>query len=422
MDKSTNENRLRLTDVIEFEKTDKTHGAHRFFETVTNIGVGRVIKRTTDSHQGARLKLGEGQHRRLWGVVGHAALLVALFPLSLIAFGVRAGLRSEFSSCSIQESPSRVVSQTNKVATSLIHQSRLIKGDEKNQKTDGPEGDNRAEERISKEVNKLDLSAVTEKLRAALKLQNLTAENQEKDPNGVKELLKKNPMGLYSASGSFKNNRELVLELVKIDGNCLQYASKELKDDEEIVRAAMKNYQDAIKDASSRVQDIIWKSRATENQLEEKDIETMTMPSLLQEITDAIPPMSKEEAMQTILTATPQQKNDKTFVEPFLTLCPAALEHVSVQIKRDEELVLKLVEMDGSVLAYAGNVLKNKKSVVLPAVKNDGLALEYASPLMKKNKEVARAALKQNPKALDFVDQNLKNDPEFMKSIKGNGN
>jgi|GEM_PF-6288308 len=422
MDKSTNDNHLRLTDVIEFEKTDRTHGAHRFFETVTNIGVGRVIKTISDSQRGATLKLGEGQQRGLLGVLGHAALLVALFPLSLIAFGVRAGLRSEFSKCSIQESPSRVVSQINKVGTSLIHQSLSIKGDVKNQKTNRPEGDNRAEERISKEVNKLDLSAVTEKHRAPLQLQNLKPEEQEKNPDRVKELLMINPMGLYSANESFQKNRELVLKLVEIDGSCLQYASNKLKDDEEIVRAAIKNYQEAINYASPRVQDIIGKSRVGENQLEENDIEIMTMQPLLEEITNAIPPMRKEDAMQKILTATPEQKNDKTFVEPLLTLCPAALEYVSVKIKRDEELVLKLVEIDGSVLAYAGNVLKNKKSVVLPAVKNDGLALQYASPLMKKNKEVARSAVEQNSKALDFVDQTLKKDPEFMKSIERKGN
>jgi|GEM_PF-3993723 len=110
--------------------------------------------------------------------------------------------------------------------------------------------------------NKINLSAVTKEHRAANRMATLSSEYKEKNLDEVKDLIRTNPMGLNSAPDRIKNDRDFVLELVKKDGNCLQYASEELQDDEEIVRAAMKTYPRAIDFATEGVRKLIWKSNS----------------------------------------------------------------------------------------------------------------------------------------------------------------
>ena len=44
-------------------------------------------------------------------------------------------------------------------------------------------------------------------------------------------------------------------------------------------------------------------------------------------------------------------------------------------LKKDKEIVLKLLKQDGDALQYADDSLKKDKEIVLEAVKQDGLAL-----------------------------------------------
>ena len=108
-------------------------------------------------------------------------------------------------------------------------------------------------------------------------------------------------------------------------GNALQYASKELKNDQDVVLAAVRNSGDALQYASKEL------------------------------------------------------KSDKDVVLEAVSKDGSALEYASEELKNDKEVVLAAVRQDGSALYYASDALKNDKEVVLAAVRNIGEALDYAS-------------------------------------------
>jgi hypothetical protein len=51
-----------------------------------------------------------------------------------------------------------------------------------------------------------------------------------------------------------KNNVEFAIRLVKFNGNCLEYLSKELRNNVEIVKTAVETTEDSYKFASSEIQ------------------------------------------------------------------------------------------------------------------------------------------------------------------------
>ena len=77
-----------------------------------------------------------------------------------------------------------------------------------------------------------------------------------------------------------------------------------------------------------------------------------------------------------------------------------ALEHASDGLKGDEGVVLTAVEQNGLALEHASDEAKGNRKVVLLAVRQNGLALEHASDGLKGDEEVARIAVEQNPNAL----------------------
>ena len=86
-----------------------------------------------------------------------------------------------------------------------------------------------------------------------------------------------------------------------------------------------------------------------------------------------------------------------------------ALEHASVDMKNNKEVVLAAVKEAGLALEHASVDMKNNKEVVLAAVKQNGLALEHASVDMKNNKEVVLAAVQNNGAMLEHASDQMKN-------------
>lgn len=133
---------------------------------------------------------------------------------------------------------------------------------------------------------------------------------------------------LESVKREFKDDRAFGLECVKASGYALKYLAPELRDDEEILREAIKTSPFSIIFSSIR----LFKDR---------------------------------------------------------NLALSALDHgcslaYLEKHKDDEEIVLKALKQSGQDLSYASDRLKNNKKIVLLAVEKDPEAIRYASPSIQK--------------------------------------
>ena len=95
----------------------------------------------------------------------------------------------------------------------------------------------------------------------------------------------------------------------------------------------------------------------------------------------------------------------------------AALSYASVELRADKSYVETLVRKFPACLRFATEAHRNDVEVVCSAVAGDGLALEHASVEMKKNREVVMVAVVENVGALSLSDVSLQTDSGFKDEI-----
>ena len=161
------------------------------------------------------------------------------------------------------------------------------------------------------------------------------------------------------------HNREVLLEILTLDGSLLKEFPIELKNDREVVLEAVKQDGYALEYASEEL------------------------------------------------------KNDREVVLEAVKRNGNALKYASEELKNDREVVLEAVKRNGYALEYASEELKNDREVVLEAVKRNGYALEYASEELKNDREVVLEAVKQDGEALQYASEELQKDPEIQKLARG---
>lgn len=113
-------------------------------------------------------------------------------------------------------------------------------------------------------------------------------------------------------------------------------------------------------------------------------------------------------------------KDDRDTVLVAVTQDPpagsAALEHASLRLRNDREVVLAAVKASGVALEHASLPLRNDREVVLAAVEENGQALSYASNRLKDDEQVVLAAVEKDPYAFIHASNRLRDDPEMMRA------
>ena len=163
------------------------------------------------------------------------------------------------------------------------------------------------------------------------------------------------------------NNKEEVLA-VKV-GNVLKHASEELRDDKEVVLAAVKQDGNAFEYTSEELK---------------KDKEIF------------------DTAKEALIAS--------GFIEPELT---------PKEFLADKELVLAMLQ-DSYVYAeileyvFAEDSLKSDRDVVMAAVQTHDCALDLVDKKFQSDREVVMAALQSDGTSLQFADEVLRSDREFI--------
>jgi hypothetical protein len=97
-------------------------------------------------------------------------------------------------------------------------------------------------------------------------------------------------------------------------------------------------------------------------------------------------------------------KADREVVLAAVSNEPDALQYASDTLKADREVVLAAVSNYGDVLEYADDALKADREVVLVAVSNYGFALRYADDTLKADREVVLAAVSNDANVLNVLE------------------
>ena len=192
-------------------------------------------------------------------------------------------------------------------------------------------------------------------------------------------------VALKTASEELKNNPEVVLAAVKQNYNALEYASGEIKSNPEFMLEALKQYYRVLQYASGDLKsDFAFMLEAVKQNgftLEYASEELRSNPEIVMEAV----------------------KHDYHI-----------LQYASKELRSNPTFMLKAVKKDYHALQYAGEELKSNPEIIMEAVKQNGLALQYASDELKSNPEIVMRAVKQNYYALIFASQELKNNPEVV--------
>ncbi|EFC37181.1 predicted protein [Naegleria gruberi] len=179
------------------------------------------------------------------------------------------------------------------------------------------------------------------------------------DKELVLEVIKKFRPSIQQADELIRNDKKFILETVKQKGTALEYVSEDFKNDPDIIKAAVGNNVHAL-----TYVDESW-------------------------------------------------KKDRDFVLQLVEIDGAALEYVDPKFQKDREIVKIALQNDGFVLFSLDSSLQMDKEIVIEAVIQNVLVLEYIDVSFKIDKSFMKEVAQYDEYALYFADDLLKNDSDF---------
>lgn len=117
----------------------------------------------------------------------------------------------------------------------------------------------------------------------------------------------------------------------------------------------------------------------------------------------------------TIMYASKSLRDNDFIVFEAVNRSGAVLIHASDRLKDDKDIVMKAVQEYGAAIEYASPRLKNDREIALEAVKNESYAFDYLSEKLKGDKEIAMIAIKKNGYLFAKMSSELQQDKELMK-------
>ncbi len=214
------------------------------------------------------------------------------------------------------------------------------------------------------------------------------------DREKVLEDVKINPMAILDAS-EFWEDREIIMEAVKGDGNLYIYCSDELKDDDEVFLAAVVTNPKALKSASKRIQ----------------DSEHLVLEALRR---------AYEQGGAWVLQfASKRVLSNKPAMLEAIKIDPSAFSYLNKELQRDEEIL----QAQGSSLARSQLLTAIKKAPkaflsIDKAFQKDPDILQVYNSSVARNrvKKQALAAIKKDPAAFFSLDRAFQEDFEVLRA------
>ncbi len=199
--------------------------------------------------------------------------------------------------------------------------------------------------------------------------------------------LKDNPYKYPIANNILKDDPVTALTVMSKVGKMLKYASKNIRDNKDIVIAAVSEDGRALEFASNRLQDDDLVANIAVNN------DGVGFKYISNRLKD------NEELL---FTAIKQYWH--------------AIEHASDRIKKDKGLILKATEIVGLVLKFVDSSLQDDKDVVISAVSESPTALSHASDRLKDDEDVVLVAVTKHAYVIRYASERLQKDAKILKA------
>lgn len=196
--------------------------------------------------------------------------------------------------------------------------------------------------------------------------------------NYLASLIKENRNFLISLDDCKKSNHMLFAKLVDIDASYFEYASDQLKNEDDFIDSFIIKNPEVLQYASNRIR---------------------TDPVFVSRTVRSYP--------EAIKYASSKLLNNKIFVSKMVSLNARNFIYVSDRLQGNKELARMALKEDGSLLEYAADHLKRNKEIVKIAVSSYTKAIELASSKNQKDLEIRRIANKVDYTFLNNFDSFL---------------
>lgn len=175
-----------------------------------------------------------------------------------------------------------------------------------------------------------------------------------------------NESPLEYASELLRDDIDVVLAAIEKDGKAILYASDNLKNNVDLVSQALKNGA-----GLSYFNYLPFKLQNRENLL-----------------------LTLNNGGGLIADIPTNLRSDKEIVMIAVKYYGKNLRQASTELKNDKEIVMAAVKSCGEMLEYTSDELRNDPKIVLAAVTENGAALKFASEELKNNREIAITAVR----------------------------
>ncbi len=192
-----------------------------------------------------------------------------------------------------------------------------------------------------------------------------------------------------SLSGTLKNDREFILELVGLRGFLLQHVSQRLRGDKAILLAAVEKDPSAFQYADN---------------------------CLKKDKTTILAALEKNELV--FLHLDKAFLDDDEIVLAVVRKCGGLLGHASERLRDDIRTVLAAIQQNGGAFWSASKRLQDSELIALAAVLQDGTVIKFANERLQKNRLLALVAVLQDSSAFLLVDETLKNNKLIVQAAE----
>lgn len=214
-------------------------------------------------------------------------------------------------------------------------------------------------------------------------------------------------------------SKEQILEMIKKDGNTLQYVPKEFQDDNDVVLEAISNSKTAFSYASDRLKDdesfvkrVIQINSsnfnfATERLRKKRDLALIAVKNKDFNIMSL---HSVHKCDEGVVNEAIKSSENERVIE--------VLNYANKIFKNNRDLILlSIKKSNGEAFKLASSRLQNDKEVVMCAInstKDSGSLLEYASVEIKKDRDFLMTALMKNANLYLYLPYEFQEDDEFI--------
>eukprot|EP00928_Gymnodinium_smaydae_P050331 TRINITY_DN3389_c0_g1_i3.p1 TRINITY_DN3389_c0_g1~~TRINITY_DN3389_c0_g1_i3.p1 ORF type:complete len:445 (-),score=64.77 TRINITY_DN3389_c0_g1_i3:298-1632(-) len=219
--------------------------------------------------------------------------------------------------------------------------------------------------------------------------------------------VKTQPFEIHRASAELRDDFEVVLKAVGVDGRVIQFASARLKADRLVALRAVQRSWHALEHVSS----LLRSDKAFV--LEAVAVHGMSLQFVDEKLSgDAdVVKAALLENTDSFRFADPHLKND-----PYLLRMIQIVKNpydTSHHANLDRQVVLAIVRRDGLLLQHMPDAWQDNFEIVKAAMEQNELALQYASSRLRSEKAIVLPAIQRNAETYQHVQEALQNNVDF---------